>query len=188
VQPPGTFERLPVFICTLEQSINQYQKLSFLVFRRTPPVFLSEYAWYAFKTKFREHLKSGFSSPMDGAMQGTLIFMLLKPVFHLYVSTYDIMLLQGVIVKQIRVGTRELKNNLSRYLRRVKAGEPITITERGKPIGQIIPIQDDLIQRLKNLSDAGLVEWIPTPPHSYQPQAINEGKKSLSDLIIEDRE
>ncbi|WP_374687443.1 type II toxin-antitoxin system Phd/YefM family antitoxin [Promineifilum sp.] len=38
-----------------------------------------------------------------------------------------------------RVGIRELKSGLSEYLRRVKAGETIVITERGRPIGRIVP-------------------------------------------------
>lgn len=91
-------------------------------------------------------------------------------------------------MKQIVVGTRELKNHLSKYLRRVKAGEPVTITERGKPIGHIIPIRQDLNTRLHTLADAGLLEWQDTPLPAYQPSAVNRGDKSLSDLILEDRE
>jgi prevent-host-death family protein len=52
-------------------------------------------------------------------------------------------------MRETRVGMRELKNRLSKYLRRVKAGETIVITERGKPVGQIMPIQTDLASRLK---------------------------------------
>jgi prevent-host-death family protein len=37
------------------------------------------------------------------------------------------------------VGVRELKAQLSEYLRRVKAGETVIITERGRPIGGIVP-------------------------------------------------
>ena len=33
----------------------------------------------------------------------------------------------------------ELKAKLSRYLRRVKAGEDIVVTERGAPIARIVP-------------------------------------------------
>jgi len=37
------------------------------------------------------------------------------------------------------VGIRELKNRLSEYLRLVRAGEVVLITERGKVVGQIAP-------------------------------------------------
>ncbi len=58
-------------------------------------------------------------------------------------------------MKGTRVGTRQLRNHLSAYLRRVKAGETITITERGKPVGQIVPVQADLTSRLKKNGRGG---------------------------------
>jgi prevent-host-death family protein len=36
------------------------------------------------------------------------------------------------------VGIRELKNGTSRIIDRVEAGEPITVTRRGKPVAQIV--------------------------------------------------
>lgn len=86
------------------------------------------------------------------------------------------------------VGTRELKNHLSEYLRRVKAGETVIITERGKPVGQIMPIQADLTSRLKELVKAGVVEWNGQPVPPYQPKAVNRSKQVLSDLVAEERE
>jgi len=91
-------------------------------------------------------------------------------------------------MRETVVGTRELKNRLSEYLRRVKAGETIIITERGKPVGQILPISVDLSSRLKKLVEAGVVEWNGQPVPAYQPKAVNRGKKLLSDLVAEDRE
>lgn len=35
----------------------------------------------------------------------------------------------------VSVGIRELKNRLSQYLKRVRAGERLVVTERGKPRG-----------------------------------------------------
>jgi len=37
------------------------------------------------------------------------------------------------------VGVRELKTRLSEYLRRVKTGETILITEHGQPVACIVP-------------------------------------------------
>jgi prevent-host-death family protein len=51
------------------------------------------------------------------------------------------------------LGTRELKNRLSEHLRRVKAGETVIVTQRGKPVGQILHIQADLTSRLKKMVD-----------------------------------
>lgn len=37
------------------------------------------------------------------------------------------------------IGIRELKNNLSRYIRRVEKGERIDVTIRGRVVAQLIP-------------------------------------------------
>lgn len=38
----------------------------------------------------------------------------------------------------MRVGTKELKNRLSHYLRQVRAGERITVTDRGAAIAVLV--------------------------------------------------
>jgi prevent-host-death family protein len=57
----------------------------------------------------------------------------------------------------VTVGIRELKAQLSKYVKQVKAGETVVITERGKPIGRIVPTEPSLEARLKELEQAGLV-------------------------------
>ena len=91
-------------------------------------------------------------------------------------------------MRETSVGTRELKNRLSEYLRRVKAGETVIITERGQPVGQIVPIQADLTSRLIKMVEAGVVEWNGQPIPPYQPKAVNRSKQLLSDLVAEGRE
>ena len=46
---------------------------------------------------------------------------------------------------------RELRQNLSVYLRRVKAGQRLEVTERGQPVARLEPIMDesDAIGRLE---------------------------------------
>ena len=39
-----------------------------------------------------------------------------------------------------RVGVRELRQNLSVYLRRVRGGEPLEVTERGVPVAVLQPL------------------------------------------------
>jgi prevent-host-death family protein len=41
-----------------------------------------------------------------------------------------------------RVGVRELRQNLSVYLRRVRRGETLEVTERGHPVALLQPIVD----------------------------------------------
>ncbi|ORB69152.1 type II toxin-antitoxin system Phd/YefM family antitoxin [Mycobacterium scrofulaceum] len=43
-----------------------------------------------------------------------------------------------------RIGVRELRQHASRYLAKVTAsGDPIEITEHGRPIARLVPITDD---------------------------------------------
>ncbi len=39
-----------------------------------------------------------------------------------------------------RVGIRELRQNASEVLRRVAAGEPVEVTNHGRPVARIVPI------------------------------------------------
>lgn len=58
-----------------------------------------------------------------------------------------------------RVAVRELKAKLSEYLSRVKAGEEVVVTERGRPIARLVPItaSDSYDQRLMEMERQGLV-------------------------------
>jgi len=89
---------------------------------------------------------------------------------------------------EMRVGTRELKNKLSEYMRRVKSGETITVTEHGKTIGQIVPVKPTVEKRMLAMVAAGLAEWDGKKLPPYQPKAVNKGNGLVSDLVIEDRE
>jgi prevent-host-death family protein len=42
------------------------------------------------------------------------------------------------------VGVRELRQNLSRYLERVKEGETLTVTERGHEVARLVPSHPDI--------------------------------------------
>jgi prevent-host-death family protein len=49
-----------------------------------------------------------------------------------------------------RVGVRELRQNLSVYLRRVRRGEALEVTERGRPVAVLQPITTDMSARLES--------------------------------------
>ena len=46
------------------------------------------------------------------------------------------------------IGVRELRQNASRYLEQVAAGETIEITDRGHPVARLVPITGDPWQEL----------------------------------------
>jgi prevent-host-death family protein len=49
-----------------------------------------------------------------------------------------------------RVGVRELRQDLSRYLRRVRRGERLVVTDRGRPLAVLAPWADqaDILDQL----------------------------------------
>lgn len=89
---------------------------------------------------------------------------------------------------EMTVGVRELKAQLSEYLRRVKAGETVIITERGRAIGRIVPEAETLDEKLRRLIDAGLAEWTGQKPEISDPVVINESEILVSDIVVELRE
>lgn len=42
-----------------------------------------------------------------------------------------------------RIGVRELNQNTSQVLARVSGGETIEITDRGRPVARLVPVDDD---------------------------------------------
>lgn len=66
-----------------------------------------------------------------------------------------------------RVGVRELRQNLSVYLRRVRRGESLEVTERGEPVAMLQPTPSTT-DPLTALAARGI--------------AIRRGKGNLADL------
>jgi prevent-host-death family protein len=91
-------------------------------------------------------------------------------------------------MNETTVGIRELKAQLSKYMRRVKEGQTLVITERGKPIGRIIPAEQTLEERMLKLVEAGLIRWNGKKLEPHEPLGLNRGDKLMSDIVIEDRE
>ena len=84
-------------------------------------------------------------------------------------------------------GIRELKEQLSAYIRRVKAGETIIITDRGKPVGRLVPYSDSLESRLDLMQEAGLLAWNGHRLTDAEPAVENKDERLISDLLLEDR-
>jgi len=89
---------------------------------------------------------------------------------------------------QRSVGIRELKANLSSCLRQIKAGETIVITERGKPVAKISPVETSLEDKLQTGVRSRLWSWNGKKWQPAPPRSKTRGKKLVSDLLLEDRE
>ena len=85
-------------------------------------------------------------------------------------------------------GIKEIKNNLSRYLARVKSGEEILIAERGKPIARIVKEgagETSIRSALSQLIQKGLVVMPSQGMCVANPPKIKAGGKSVSDMVVE---
>ncbi|MGH8673583.1 MAG: type II toxin-antitoxin system Phd/YefM family antitoxin [Burkholderiales bacterium] len=90
-------------------------------------------------------------------------------------------------MSQSLVSVRELKSRLSHYLRLARKGESVVITDRGVPIGRIVPMGQDLGQRLAAMREAGLAQWSGRRLRPRRPAARVRGRKTVAQLLVEDR-
>ena len=89
---------------------------------------------------------------------------------------------------QTTAGIRELKARLSAYMQQVKAGATVVITERGKPIGRIVPLSPSVETRVQELAQAGMMAWSGRKLAPLAPVARTRGDRPVADLLLEDRE
>ncbi len=89
----------------------------------------------------------------------------------------------------VNVGIRDLRENLRSWLERVKNGEELVVTEHGKPIAQLMPL-DSGRKTLEELVALGRVR----PPLRKKRHDIDVAKlprlspgPTLSDIVIEQR-
>jgi len=85
------------------------------------------------------------------------------------------------------IGVRELKARLSKYLREVKAGRSITITERGKAVGRLVPNAQSLEEKLRAMLKSGRAEWNGNRLKPAKPAASVKEGHSVAALLVEDR-
>lgn len=90
-------------------------------------------------------------------------------------------------MNETRVGTRELKSRLSEYLRLVKAGQTVVVTERGKVIAHISPAAPTLEERMQALEAAGFLVRGKGKIKPYRPKVVNRSGRLMSDIVVEDR-
>ena len=85
------------------------------------------------------------------------------------------------------VGVSTLKDQLSEYLRRVREGERIVITDRGNPVAMLSPVEESTeVRRAWSLVEAGVASWNGGKPKGVEGAPRNRGKLA-SDIVLEDR-
>jgi prevent-host-death family protein len=85
-----------------------------------------------------------------------------------------------------RVGVRELRQNLSVYLRRVEAGEVLDVTEHGRLVARLGPPPPERLSVLERLIAEGRATAPRADILSHTPIDVGPGP-SLSEVLLEMR-
>jgi prevent-host-death family protein len=81
------------------------------------------------------------------------------------------------------VGIRELRDGLSRYLAEVRSGRTVTVTDHGRPVARIVPVDEP--DPLERLIAEGLVQPARQRRRSAPQPVVASG--TVSDLVAEQR-
>lgn len=92
----------------------------------------------------------------------------------------------------MQIAIRELKNNLSKYLKQVQTGTEIIVTTHGKPVARFCQLEPGNNQSSTNSLQK--MHWI-RKAQKGNPKGLPDNLrikpspgKNLSDIILEDRE
>ncbi len=91
----------------------------------------------------------------------------------------------GTSAATSRVGVRELRQNLSVYLRRIDRGERFEVTDRGRPVALLVPLPSGL-SPLQRLIAEGRVRAPAGDPRDL-PLPEGEPSNKVSEALIRDR-
>jgi prevent-host-death family protein len=89
-----------------------------------------------------------------------------------------------------RVGVRELRQNLSVYLDRVKAGETLEVTERGRPVAQLGPRRAPPVSILDQMIADGRATAATIRPRDIPPPLPDPdpGGPTLTEILLQMRD
>lgn len=82
-----------------------------------------------------------------------------------------------------RMGIRELRDGLTKAIRRVRAGETIEVTHDGVPVAVLAPYEHDVLRRL---AAAGRVR-LPDGPLVLPDRVPRSGPMTASEALADDR-
>ncbi len=89
------------------------------------------------------------------------------------------------------IGIREAKMHLSKYLKAVREGREVIITDRGRPVGRIVPIQNSdlpITSRLRQMEEQGLIQSIAGKAQKKIPPLIPVSNDIHQRFLQEDRD
>ena len=88
----------------------------------------------------------------------------------------------------VSVGVRDLRNRLSKLLARVRGGERLIVTDRGRPVAVVSPAPaNGRDQRVEAMLRDGAMRWQGGKPRGLSSPPRIRGRQ-VSELVIQGRE
>ena len=91
-------------------------------------------------------------------------------------------------MRERSIGIRELKSKLSACVRDVKKGGSIVVTDHGRRVARIVPEVRSLDERLETLKNAGVILWSGRRLGATKPDVHPRGRRTVADIIVDNRE
>ena len=94
-------------------------------------------------------------------------------------------------MQPISVGVRDAKTNLSKLLKTVQQKGEIILTDRGRPVGRIVPIETEALplkERVRRLEDQGVIMPLSRKSRKRIPPPIPVEDGLAQRLLKEDRQ
>lgn len=85
------------------------------------------------------------------------------------------------------VGVRVLREQLSRVLAEVEAGEAVLVTNHGEPIARIEPIRAAAPPDVRHLLATGRAMWDGRPLEPFEPVTLRPGP-NVADILLAQRD
>jgi prevent-host-death family protein len=81
-----------------------------------------------------------------------------------------------------RIGVRDLNQNTSQVLARVSRGESIEITDRGRPVARLVPVDDDASTLARLVASGRATAPTSTGPVALPPRLGDPNVDAASEL------
>ncbi|MEW5934176.1 MAG: type II toxin-antitoxin system prevent-host-death family antitoxin [Bacillota bacterium] len=87
------------------------------------------------------------------------------------------------------MAVRELRDHLSRWLRHVKGGESLLITEHNRPVATVVPVRPPVPDGIVELVSTAVASWkeFGAKPRGCTDPPLVRGRRTLASMVAEDR-
>jgi prevent-host-death family protein len=86
----------------------------------------------------------------------------------------------------MQIPVREMKANLSRYLREAAAGQGFEVTSHGRVVARVVGVPDQCVGGTARLVATGAASWSGGKPAGARLRLHDTGKP-MSAMVLEDR-